>query len=171
MNLFGGKQAKSLSDLAMSWRFDIYVTQSGSIHSPPFLPPSPIALQSGMVNPDGGNMDVLTGRITREVYFDPSKLIGKDGKVLASTVDETKQAEMLYKPVKVVQELASEKIVLVRDEFDQVHRLTSEGLLTVKAEAKEGVPDILDLNDFSGEQTGAGGSCHKSPRAHLLIFS
>ncbi|EWM24203.1 myosin 29 [Nannochloropsis gaditana] len=105
--------------------------------------------ESGMVNPDGGNMDVLTGRITREVYFDPSKLIGKDGKVLASTVDETKQAEMLYKPVKVVQELASEKIVLVRDEFDQVHRLTSEGLLTVKAEAKEGVPDILDLNDFS----------------------
>ena len=97
----------------------------------------------------GGNMDVLTGRIVREVYFDPSKLVGKDGKILASTLDEAKQAEMLYKPVKVVQEFPNEKVVVVRDEYDQVHRLSAEGLLTVKAEAKQGVPDILDLNDFS----------------------
>ena len=99
-------------------------------------------------------MDVLTGRIVREVYFDPSKLVGKDGKPLtltSSSVDEAKQAEMLYKPVKVVQEFPNEKVVVVRDEMDQVHRLKAEGLLTVKAEAKQGVPDILDLNDFSGK--------------------
>ena len=102
-------------------------------------------------------MDVLTGRIVREVYFDPSKLVGKDGKHLtlsSSTVDEAKQAEMLYKPVKVVQEFPNENVVVVRDEMDQVHRLRAEGLLTVKAEAKQGVPDILDLNDFSGREEG-----------------
>eukprot|EP00624_Nannochloropsis_granulata_P002154 evm.model.NODE_20731_length_2891_cov_12.565203.1 len=107
--------------------------------------------------PASGNMDVLTGRIVREVYFDPSKLVGKDGKHLtlsSSTVDEAKQAEMLYKPVKVVQEFPNENVVVVRDEMDQVHRLRAEGLLTVKAEAKQGVPDILDLNDFSGREEG-----------------
>jgi len=110
--------------------------------------------------PASGNMDVLTGRIVREVYFDPSKLVGKDGKPLtltSSSVDEAKQAEMLYKPVKVVQEFPNEKVVVVRDEMDQVHRLKAEGLLTVKAEAKQGVPDILDLNDFSGRDGGREG--------------
>ena len=31
----------------------------------------------------------------------------------------------------------------------QVHRLYADGILTVKPEAQAGVPDILDLNDFS----------------------
>lgn len=30
-----------------------------------------------------------------------------------------------------------------------MYRLSTEGLETVKPEAKQGVPDILDLNDFS----------------------
>ena len=70
--------------------------------------------------PAAAQMDVLTGRAVREVYFDPARLIGKDGKILASTVEESRIAELLYKPVRVVQELPNENIIVVRDELDQV---------------------------------------------------
>lgn len=70
-----------------------------------------------MVNP--GTMDVLTGRIAREVYFDTKKLVGKDGKP-APAADEEKFFELEFAPVKVVQELPNEKVAVVRDENDQV---------------------------------------------------
>ena len=73
--------------------------------------------------PAAAAMDVLTGHAVREVYFDPTPLVGKDGKILASTVEEFKLAEMLYKPVKVVQELPNENVIIVRDELDQVHMI------------------------------------------------
>jgi hypothetical protein len=71
-----------------------------------------------MVNP--GTMDVLTGRIAREVYFDTKKLVGKDGKPAPGSQEDDKFFELEYAPVKVVQELPNEKVAVVRDENDQV---------------------------------------------------
>ena len=71
-----------------------------------------------MVNP--GTMDVLTGRIAREVYFDTKQLVGKDGKPAPAPADEEKFFELEFSPVKVVQELPNEKVAVVRDDNDQV---------------------------------------------------
>jgi len=79
------------------------------------------AAAAAMVNP--GTLDVLTGRIAREVYFDTKQLVGKDGKPApVAAADEEKFYELEYCPVKVVQELPNEKVVVVRDDNDQVRR-------------------------------------------------
>lgn len=71
-----------------------------------------------MVNP--GTMDVLTGRIAREVYFDTEKVLGKDDKPAPLARDDDRYFQLEYSPVKVVQELPNDKVVVVRDENDQV---------------------------------------------------
>lgn len=88
------------------------------------------AAAAAMVNP--GTMDVLTGRIAREVYFDTKKLVGKDGKPAPAPSDEEKFFELEFAPVKVVQELPNEKVAVVRDDNDQVRWAGCRGCVCIQ---------------------------------------
>jgi hypothetical protein len=67
-----------------------------------------------MVFTDGG-MDVLTGRAAQMCYLDPDLLISKP-----NADQEASLQAKLYVPVKVVQEVPAENIIIVKDDMDQV---------------------------------------------------